>query len=118
MKYLFIVILALTVGCGAPTSVQTPAGKAAYTADQLIVSLGIFQDAAIGANSQKILSDPSTRLIVTFVKSAVTTVQAAPLGWKATVTTGLDSLASSLPPSDAQKYSSYIGLLRTMIASL
>jgi len=102
----------------APVSVVTPAGQIAYKADQLVNELGILQDAAIGANSEKILSDSSTRLIVTFVKSSVTTIAQTPNGWKTTVTTGLAQLQKDLPPADAQKYSVYFALLNTIIAGI
>jgi hypothetical protein len=119
MKYLFIVLtFGLVIGCTPPTSVTTPVGKTAYTADQLVNSLGIFQDAAIGANSQKILSDNSTRLIVTYVKSAVTVIKASPNGWQATVAAGLAQLQKDLPAADLAKYQVYINLINSIIVSL
>lgn len=117
-KYIALISLVILSACAAPATITTPAGKAAYISDQLINSLGIFQDAAIGSNDQKILSDSSTKLIVTFVKASVNTARQTPSGWKVTISTGLDSLVKALPAADAQKYSAYIGLLKTMIGNL
>src|SRR5580765_4795076 len=118
MKYLFVLALTLVVGCGAPSSVVTPAGQHAYKADQVVNYLGVFQDAAIGANNQNILSTNDTRLIVTFVKSAVTTIGQTPNGWQATVMTALNQLRNTLPKEVVDKYKVYLDLLSTMIASV
>lgn len=84
-----ILILFLFVSC-APKNIHTPLGRALYTADQVIGSLGIFQDAAIGAHSQGTLSESTTRIIVNFVKSSVTVISASPEGWRPTVSVALD----------------------------
>lgn len=102
----------------APASVVTPAGKAAYSADQVVSAIGIFQDAAISANSSKLISDADTRFIVTFSKSSVATITAAQSGWQAAVITGLSQLNSNLSPSTQTKYSLYIKLIATIIQGI
>src|SRR5690242_5250412 len=118
---LSIVLLTLgpAISCAsAPTSVQTPAGKAAYSADQVVSAIGIFQDAAISANANKLISDADTRLIVTFAKSAVATIVAAQTGWQAGVITGLTQLQNSLSASAQTKYGSYITLIKTIVQGI
>lgn len=118
-SFLIIAIALFTFSCAsAPTSVVTPAGKAAYSADQVVSAIGIFQDAAISANSNKLISDADTRLIVTFSKGAVATITAAQSGWQSAVTTGLTQLNNSLSPTAKTKYGSYITLIETIIAGI
>jgi len=118
---LSIIVLTLgpTISCAsAPTSVVTPAGKAAYSADQVVSAIGIFQDAAISANSSKLISDADTRLIVTFSKGAVATITAAQSGWQSAVITALTQLQNALSPSAQTKYGSYITLIKTIVQGI
>lgn len=114
MKYLIAFALLFTISC-APKQIISPVAQKAYTADQVINALGTFQDAAIGANAQGQLSDSNTKLIITYVKSAVPIVLASPTGWKNTIGQGLIQLKQSLPAEVAVKYDVYISLLIAMV---
>ena len=119
MKKFVIALVALfVISCGTPPpSLVTAQGQQAYKANQLVNELGILQDAAIGANSQKLLSDAHTRLIVVFVKSSVTTIAATPSGWKTTVQTGLAQLKADLGTDEA-KYDIFFNLIATIIVGV
>jgi len=86
---LLVGVLALGGGslaaCHAPVSVQTQAGKNAYTADQVVLRVNELQKAAIQAEATGGLPTATTRLIVQFAVSADTTLKSAPDGWKTTV---------------------------------
>ena len=97
-RWLLVLSLAACSAC-APKSIQTPQGQAAYTADQIVIRLNELQNAAIQANGAGALSEDVTRKIVTFVVAADQTSQSAPLGWRATVTTGWQQLKLSVNPS-------------------
>lgn len=112
-------VIGLSISCASvPTTVTTPAGQYAFKANQAISALSVFQDAAISANSQKLISDKDTGYIVTFVKSTTTTIEAGTAGWKVAVQTGLTQLGKDLSPAANTKYGTYLTLISNIIASI
>jgi hypothetical protein len=81
----------------APSSVTTPAGKTAYTADQIVQRVNELQNAAIQAQQTGGLSEPTTAIIVRFCVSAAQTLKATPAGWQQTVLTAWTTAKSQLP---------------------
>lgn len=121
MKKLIIILALASVGCGHKITFATISGcnvqetKNPCIAYQIVNILGLFQDAAIGANNQNLLSEADTKEIVLFVKNSVTIVQNAPNGWRVMTTVGLRQLKISLSPNALNKYQLYINLLEALI---
>lgn len=97
MKYL-IVSLALIVGlaCAPKNANLSPAGREAYTADQIVIRLGELQDAAIAANKSGGLADGPAIKIVQFTVDGAKTCKAVPAGWQATLKAGWLTLKAQL----------------------
>lgn len=95
----FVLILALSgAACSPPVTVQTTAGKAAFTADQVVLRVNELQAAAIQANANGALPTATTRLIVEFAVGADKTLKEAPNGWQATVSKAWAETKGKLPP--------------------
>ena len=73
--------------CHPPTTIVTPQGQIAYSADQLVTRIDELQNAAIQANTSGNLSTASTRILVQFAGSADAVLAATPSGWPTTVRT-------------------------------
>ena len=122
----FLGILALTCfACPPPATVQTPAGKTAFAADQVLQRVEELQNAAIAANvtidaktGLPGLSTSTTRAVVTYCVAAAKTLKASPAGWQATVTTGFSELRGSLSAEDAQRLGPYLAALDAALAGL
>src|SRR5580765_4998338 len=73
------------ISCMPPTSIVTTPGKIALAADQVAVRVNELQAAAIQANANSALDQPTTKIIVEFTVSADKVLSATPTGWEATV---------------------------------
>lgn len=102
---LCLLVLCFSGACAQriPPTVTTPQGRAAVTADSVVLRLGELQGAAIQANQQGGLSDRTSVLVVQFTVGALKTIKDVPSGWQATVTTGYRTLKSALSPADLQR---------------
>lgn len=84
-------VLALAVAvpvlpaCHAPVTIETQAGKTAYTADQIVIRVNNLQNAAIQAEKTGGLPTATTRTIVEFAVSANRILKETPAGWQTTV---------------------------------
>lgn len=97
MRYLasLCLVCLFVVGCGVPTGIQTPQGKAAYRADQVVTRLGEFQNAVIDAGRANKLTQADARAIVAWISGdvratppvtgAIDVLNTAPQGAKATL---------------------------------
>ncbi len=120
---ILIAIFALTVGgcAGGKISIESVADCGSNVSKQVCASyravntLGLLQDAAIGANAQSLLNDGETKKIVEFVKSSVTVIKTSLDGWRATVREALMQLRLQLPSVVLTKYSLYFNLLDSII---
>lgn len=97
MRHLIIVVACCIMlsGC-APVTVQTPAGRTAYTADQIALRVNELENAAIQANATGALPVATTRTLVEFAVSADQTLAATPTGWLATVTTAWNAAKAKI----------------------
>lgn len=97
--FLLALSLVSAVACHAPVTITTPAGQAAYRADQIVMRVNELQNAAIAANSAspKQLPDQTTRVIVQFCLSADQTLAATPNGWQATLKASWAATKAQLP---------------------
>jgi hypothetical protein len=118
------VLLLVLVAC-APVSIQTPQGKQAYTADQIVIRLNELQNAAIQANSLMDpktglpgLPTPTTRIIVQFVVSSDKTLKDLPAGWQQTVATAWAETKRQLPIITNPAVSVAIGSVDVVLAAL
>lgn len=94
-----IICIALASGaCSRPATIVTPQGRAAFTADQIVLRLTELERAAIQANAAGGLDVNTTRLIVRFTVSAERTMQQAPQGWQPTVIAAWNEVKRALPP--------------------
>ena len=116
MKYLFIFALLIGSACASTGNLSTH-GKSMYYADEAVRTLGLMQSAAIALNDQQQLTEDSTRKVVVFVKSSVTTAKSAADGWPSIIETGLNQLEVSLGP-DSPKLALYTTTLRTLFQSV
>lgn len=93
-----LVFALVLVACSRPTTIVTPQGKAAYTADQIVLRINNLQNAAIQAEQTGGLSTDTTRTIVEFAVSADRTLKSVPSGWQQTVSAAWAETKKKLPP--------------------
>ena len=120
---LFAVMTVLTWSCAtyrAPSTVVTPAGRAAWYGTQAIKALDLLRDTAINGNAQSppVFSTDTTRKIVLAHRALVTTIHEAPQGWVQTVETGLTQLLDTLPPDDRAKVTPYVALVQSVLEAV
>lgn len=94
---LLILLFSLAPACAPKPPNLTPAGQAAYTADQVAVRVNELLNATIAAESQGLLPTPQARTIIRFVAAAEPTLRAAPAGWAATLQTAWRGTKTQLP---------------------
>lgn len=99
----------------APKSIQTPAGRAAYSADQVVLRIGELQTATIDANRGGALSDAIAIKVVRFCVDANKTLKAVPSGWQPTVATAYHQLRAELTDRDRQSIALYIAALDALL---
>lgn len=92
----FLLVLTLSA-CVAPVSVQTPEGKRAWAAAQVVQRLGELQSAAIQAESGGSLTLPQARVVVTFTVAGAKTANAAAIGWEKAVLVAFTETKAALP---------------------
>lgn len=82
----FSVLMAVPMlpGCSTPVSIVTPEGKAAYTANEVLVRVERLQDAAIAAHTNGSLNTDTARAIVFVTVNVFEIADAATHGWHAT----------------------------------
>ena len=113
---LALCIIALTGLCACPPpSVQTPAGKTAYTADQVVLRIGELQAAAIDANAAGELSTATTRRVVQFTVDAAKILKASPDGWQTTVGPAYVGMKNQLTPAECERLGPYLGILDAIL---
>ena len=102
----------------APATITTPAGKAAFNADQVVLRLNELETAAIVANSQNGLSVDKTKVFVEFVVSADTILKTTPNGWLATLTSAWNVAKSKIGVSSNAAVTAAMGAVDVALASL
>lgn len=99
-RLVFTIALVVTlagVACHRPVTIVTPAGQAAFTADQVVMRVNELQAAAIQAEATGGLPTATTRVIVQFCVDADKTLAATLSGWRATVSTAWTQTKARLP---------------------
>lgn len=110
--------------CAPPSTIVTPQGKIAYTADQIATRVGELEQAAIQANTTKDatgkpgIADSTAVPLVQFCVSAEKTLKATPAGWQATVTTAWTQAKAAIPAADAQKLAVVIQSVDVVLAAI
>ena len=114
---LALVILLAVPGCVHAPPNLSPSGVAAFNATRVVKALDVLRDFAVDANAQipPLLSTATTRKVVTYHRSAVTTIGAVPSGWVPVVTTGLDEVLRDLPDTERATLTPYVALVKTLI---
>jgi len=122
MKWVGLLCLVVsTLACANhPPPTLTPSARAAWYGLRAIQALDVLRDTAIAANAQTppLVSTDTTRKIVTFHESAITTIHNVPLGWAAAVETGLGEVVKDLPPNDRRLFGPYIQLIQITIGEV
>jgi hypothetical protein len=114
--FVLITLLAGTA-CSPPASIQTPQGKAAYTADQIVIRVNELQAAAIQAEANKGIDTATARIIVQFAVSADKTLKEVPAGWQAAVAKAWAETKAKLPVITNPAVSSAISSVDVVLAS-
>ena len=79
----WILVLVFLAGCAsAPPTIQTPEGKRAYTANEIVIRVHEFQRVVIDASDRKIIPEEVAREIVTWTVASAKTLASAPQGWQ------------------------------------
>lgn len=102
------VALIVALSACVPKTIQTPEGRRAYNALQVLQRVDELQNAVIAGNQQGIIPDATAVTIVRFTVASAKTIKAAPDGWQATVKTGWASTKAAIPPADAKKLQVYL----------
>lgn len=115
----FVLVAALlgTPACHAPASVQTPTGKAAYTADQLVIRLGELENTVIAANLAGSLADRDATKLVRFCVDAAKVAKSAPAGWPILITNAWTQVKLDVPALAKPPLLTYVPLIDIALAS-
>lgn len=94
-----------TTSCGKhiPSTITTPQGKQAYTADQILIRVGELQDTVIAANGSGAISTPTARIIVKFTVDAAVLLKTVPSGWQATLSAAWQTAKGEIPADQLSK---------------
>lgn len=72
--------------CSRPTTIVTPEGKAAWTADQIVLRVNRLMRVAADAEKGGALPTATAKIIITFGGAADRVLKTTPTGWHQTVT--------------------------------
>jgi hypothetical protein len=114
---LAIYVMLSSLGCAKPPPNLTPVGTAAFQKTQVIKGLDLLRDFAIDAEAQtpKVLPTATTRRIVQYHQSALKVIQSTDAGWQGAVETSLDEVVANLSPSEREKVTPYVALVKTIL---
>lgn len=97
IRYSAIILLVVVAAC-SPKSITTEPGKRAYTANEVVLRLGEFQDVVIDSQKAGRISTETSREIVTWLSGDISTtpprigvfetLKQAPNGWPTTLFAG------------------------------
>jgi len=106
--------------CASAPPQLSPSGVAAFQARRVVKALDILRDFAIDAEAQtpKVLSTTTTRKVVTYHRSAVSTIGQVPSGWAPTVSQGLLEVQRDLPAAERARLGPYFSLVSALIAEV
>lgn len=117
--FLMLAGLALEQGCAKlPPTVTTPQGKIAWENIQITKTLDLVRDLAVDAAHSGIIIRSQGLLVVNWHTAAIKTLDARSLGWKTSITTGLEEALKELSPDQKKRFEPYVVLVRTILATL
>lgn len=96
-RYIALLLVLALAGCNAPASIKTPAGRTAYTADQIVLRVGELQGAAIQAEQTGGLPATIARPIVETTVALNKILRDTPSGWQVTVQHAWADLKPKIP---------------------
>jgi hypothetical protein len=111
-------LVASVESCTHPPPSLSAAGQLDYNKTRVLKALDLVRDTAIDAEAAHLIATEDTRQIVLWHKSAVSVVEVAGTGWKATVTTTLDQVLSHLSTAAQTKLGPYVALLKALIGDI
>lgn len=121
MRAWAVVVALLFVGCGGinpqldPTRNLSPEAKLAYQSMKIGKALDVLRDVAAAGEKSGVISPRAALAVIAYHKATVTTIGAAPGGWRAIALTGLDQLQTTLSPGERAQLAPFIALARTLI---
>lgn len=122
MKYLLSLLLlslAFTFGNGCAPKTYPPELAKLYNTNMLVNTIGTFQNAAIEANNQKLVSETDTRVIVTFCVTSLKLIRDGNQNWKVKITDLLKGLKDSgISQTVLDKFISSITTLDLILAKI
>jgi hypothetical protein len=124
-----LIAVALAVGssCAKAPPSLSPAGVQVWKLNEVVVSVGTIQHAAIELNKVQIcepapcrplLSDQNTRSVIDVVSVTLRTLRAIPQGWPAIVDSALVEITNRLDTFGQQKLKPYIEAVRVLLSAL
>lgn len=104
-------------GCAKAPPTLSPAGRAAFQAQQAVRVLDVIRDFAVAANDQTppVIARNDMRRVVEVHAQIVRTIRAVPDGWKPVALTALDQLKADVSAASWQRLQPYIALLKVVI---
>ncbi len=117
-RLLLILALLVTPACHPPATIVTPQGQTAFSADQISVRVTELEKSAIAANSQKLLSDADTAIILQASVTIQKTLAATPDGWRAAVKAAWADARFKLPATANPSIAAAIGAVDVAIGAL
>jgi hypothetical protein len=128
---LVVLVLVMSACANKAPASLSPVGVRYWQGDEAVVALGTLQHVAIQLNGVEIcaaapappdchpaVSRKNTEVVVDVVTVALTTMKAAPAGWKATSLTALDQIADKLDAAGQTQLAGYLSAVRTIIDAL
>lgn len=121
-----LLLLAHTGACAKTPPALDPTGTRAWQANQAVVALGELQHAAIEFNKVQIcdeapsachpiVSDANVRIVIDVIGPALTSLRAAPDGWRTVSEQALDQVAARLDAQGKSKLAGYIQAARAAL---
>lgn len=80
--------------------------------------LDIVRDLAIDGEKIGTVKTATAALVVKWHRAAITTIDATPGGWKASVLAGIDQLSTAIPPNEQALFAPYILSAKTIIQAV
>lgn len=91
-----LIVFGFTVSTGCGPKIP-PELRPLYNLDSLVSSIGLLQDAVIGAESNKVITTNDARVIVTFCNNSLKTIKdGTQFGWKVSIINELDRIKPNL----------------------
>lgn len=112
-----LLAVVLTAACAhAPPNLSPPA-TVAWHGTRVITAMDVVRDIAVAANhtTPPALSTDTTRVIVTWHRTALVVVHQSPQGWTTTVATSLTEALRNLPPAEQRTLQPYVTLVMTVL---